>query len=533
MHPELTPAAQRAVAAAFRWAAGSGRAAIDEPCLLLGLLHEPECRAAVMLARRSIDASAVIDRWPDYRDSSDSAAAPNGGDAFSPELAAAVRSVEQRLDNLPPPLALASEHLLLALVDSSSDAGRWLRERGFSTAELVAEIYRAHGVEPGPVDVDLESNSPLSAPETNSPSGPAGATSAVPSGMKRRSAVTVTRILDAGANRALEALRVVEDYLRFGLDDGHLTGLAKQIRHDLTAALAALPLPARLAARQTEEDVGTAVSTSAELTRKDAAHVAQANFSRLAEALRSLEEFTKIDRPDMSPAIEQLRYRVYTLQRAAGITFESRARWENVRLYVLLDGRASLDDFRALACELAAAGVDALQLRDKQLDDRALLQRAAALREITADTDIAFIMNDRPDLAVLAAADGVHVGQDDLSVRDVRKIVGVDMLVGVSTHNIDQARRAVIDGASYIGVGPTFPSGTKQFPEFAGLEFIRQVAAEISLPAFAIGGIDAGNAPQVLDAGLSRLAVSGAVLNSRSPALACRELARLLAPSRA
>ena len=99
-------------------------------------------------------------------------------------------------------------------------------------------------------------------------------------------------------------------------------------------------------------------------------------------------------------------------------------------------------------------------------------------------------MNDRPDIARLAGADGVHVGQEELSVKEARTIVGPDALVGRSTHSLEQAREAVLDGANYIGVGPVFPSTTKQFAEFPGLELLRAVSAEIRLPAFAIGGID-------------------------------------------
>ena len=132
-------------------------------------------------------------------------------------------------------------------------------------------------------------------------------------------------------------------------------------------------------------------------------------------------------------------------------------------------------------------------------------------------------MNDRPDLAVLSAADGVHVGQDELSVKDTRAIVGPHALIGVSTHNIDQARRAVLDGANYIGVGPTFPSTTKNFESFPGLNFIRTIATEISLPAFAIGGITLNNIPQVISAGLRRVALSGAVVNVSDPAAGVRE----------
>ena len=118
-------------------------------------------------------------------------------------------------------------------------------------------------------------------------------------------------------------------------------------------------------------------------------------------------------------------------------------------------------------------------------------------------------------------------------MRDVRQIVGPEMLVGVSTHSISQARAAVLDGASYIGCGPTFRSTTKSFDAFAGLEFLREVAAEIGLPAFAIGGIDAMNVRLVVDAGLQRVAVAGAVWNATAPVVAAQELKRLLVGSRA
>ena len=141
-----------------------------------------------------------------------------------------------------------------------------------------------------------------------------------------------------------------------------------------------------------------------------------------------------------------------------------------------------------------------------------------------------FILNDRPDLAVLARADGVHVGQEELSVHDVRQIVGPTMLIGVSTHTIEQARQAVLDGANYLGCGPTFPSGTKHFDHFPGLDFLRQVAAEISLPAFAIGGITRENLPQVLATGFTRVAVGGAIASSAHPVDDIRHFLKQLQP---
>ncbi len=340
--------------------------------------------------------------------------------------------------------------------------------------------------------------------------------------------MALLRILDAAANRAREGLRVTEDWVRFALDDAHLTECLKQIRHDLAAALAGIPWEQRLAARETQADVGTGITTPSEHNRERPRDVLTANFLRLEEGLRSLEEFGKIIDPAVGRAIEQLRYRTYTVQRAVESTRVGLDRLAAARLYVLLDARPTVAEFERMALELIRAGVDVIQLRDKRLADRELIDRARRLRQLTRDTSTLMILNDRPDLAALAQADGIHVGQEELTVKDARSVVGPEALVGVSTHSIEQARQAVLDGANYLGVGPTFPSGTKDFDHFPGLELLRAVSAEIPLPAFAIGGITGENLGQVLSAGFRRVAVSGAVLSADDPVRAAREIQNTL-----
>jgi thiamine-phosphate pyrophosphorylase len=141
-------------------------------------------------------------------------------------------------------------------------------------------------------------------------------------------------------------------------------------------------------------------------------------------------------------------------------------------------------------------------------------------------------VNDRVDIAAAVVADGVHVGQEDLSVKDARSIVGTRMLIGVSTHNIEQARGAVLDGANYLGAGPTFASRTKSFNDFAGLDYLREVSSEIRLPTFAIGGITAENLPSVMGAGIERVAVGSSVVDSPDAAIAARELLKVLNDAR-
>jgi thiamine-phosphate pyrophosphorylase len=336
------------------------------------------------------------------------------------------------------------------------------------------------------------------------------------------------RILDANANRAAEGLRVVEDFVRFILDDALLARTCKEIRHQTSEVLRQLD-PIRLAAaRDSLRDVGLEITTESEYQRTSTRQVAQANLKRVQQAMRSLEEFAKTIAPDVGRKIERLRYECYTLEKAILANVHGSERLQQAKLYVLIDGAKSLDDFQVRTQTLVRAGVHVLQLRDKQLDDRRLLDRARSLRETTRGTDTLFVMNDRPDLAVLADADGVHVGQEELQVKDARRIVGVDMLVGVSTHSIEQARQAVLDGAGYIGVGPVFPSETKSFEEFPGLDLLGKVSAEISLPTFAIGGITAQNVEQILAAGCHRVALSSSVWGAADPAQAAAEMLDLL-----
>ena len=321
------------------------------------------------------------------------------------------------------------------------------------------------------------------------------------------------RILDASANRATEGLRVVEDYVRFVLDDAHLTRLLKQTRHELALACQEVLGSDRYASRDTQQDVGTEISTESETKRVDAWNVCIASLERSKQSIRSLEEFSKVASPAIATKFESLRYDLYTIEKALAVTHESQTQLEDVTLCTLIDGQESVAAFTALVEKFITDGVGMIQLRDKQLDDRQLLERAKLLKKLAPSASqltTLTIINDRPDIAAAANADGVHLGQDDLDVKSARAILGPRKLIGVSTHSIDQARQAVLDGANYLGAGPTFPSSTKSFDQFPGLDYLRQVATEITLPTFAIGGIDVDNLPQVLEAGITRVAVSSA-----------------------
>jgi len=332
----------------------------------------------------------------------------------------------------------------------------------------------------------------------------------------------VLRILDANANRAREALRVMEEAARFVLDDQPLTGSLKQLRHDLAELLTTVD--GLEANRDTPGDVGTDISTAGESDRKSIADVAIAAGKRLSEAMRSLEEYGKVIDPRFAAASKQLRYRGYDLEQrlnaALGCT---RARqW---RVCVLVSEElCTRGDWFAVAEAVVEAGGDCIQLREKTLPAGELLDRAGRLVDLCQGQGVTTIINDRPDVAMLAGADGVHLGQTDLPCIEVRKLVGRQLIIGISTSRLGQAENALIDGADYCGVGPMFPTQTKQTPRIVGPEYLRQYVQWNKLPHLAIGGINPDNVGELVEAGARGIAVSSAVCSADDPGDVTRRL---------
>jgi thiamine-phosphate pyrophosphorylase len=191
-------------------------------------------------------------------------------------------------------------------------------------------------------------------------------------------------------------------------------------------------------------------------------------------------------------------------------------RLDEARLYLVHDG--SVETAEAAL----RGGTDILQLRVKDTPDDLLLDRARALRRLCTAHGALFIVNDSARLAVEAGADGVHVGQDDLSVAEARRIVGPDRIVGLSTHSAEQIE--VARGVDYIAVGPVFATPTKPGRLPVGLELVRTAASVATVPWFAIGGIDEGNVDDVRAAGATRIAVVRAIADAPDAESAARVL---------
>jgi thiamine-phosphate pyrophosphorylase len=183
---------------------------------------------------------------------------------------------------------------------------------------------------------------------------------------------------------------------------------------------------------------------------------------------------------------------------------------------------------RVLAAALEG-GVEIVQLREKHASEEELLRAGRSFRRLTREAGALLVVNDSPELALRCEADGVHVGQDDLPVPQVRELVG-DLIVGLSTHS--PAQIAAAEGVDYIGVGPVYATPTKEGRAPVGLELVREAATSAAVPWFAIGGIDESNVDAVVAAGAERIAVVRSIRDAVDPRATARALRRRLPPPR-
>lgn len=332
---------------------------------------------------------------------------------------------------------------------------------------------------------------------------------------------TPLRIIDANANRTREAMRVLEEAARFIAGDAQLTDQLKTMRHAFTTATK--PFAQLIYHRDTTNDVGTTLTTEAEQSRANINDVVRAAGSRLAEALRAIEEYAKLgtgspdDDKRLAQTAERLRYQSYGITQKLIIALgsDNAKQW---RLCLLLTESLCTHHpwQHVLECAIQH-GIDCIQVREKDMDAGPLLNHTREVIQLVARrADV--IVNDRPDVALAAGAQGVHLGQTDLPPQDARKLLGNQMIVGVSTSNLDQAKQAKANGADYCGVGPMFPTTTKHKPELAGPAYLREYLAWDGLPHLAIGGIAPNNIEELIAIGVKGIAVSSAICAATDPA---------------
>lgn len=343
---------------------------------------------------------------------------------------------------------------------------------------------------------------------------------------------SVRRIIDANFNRAREALRVMEDFARFVLNDALLTESCKSLRHDASSIVARFADASRslrtstggslVESRNILGDVGRELTADGEYARADAAHTAMAAGKRLSESLRSIEEYGKTIDSALAARVEEFRYRGYELERRLALAVRTRDLLTGIRLYVLITETVCQGDWLSAAEAALDGGADCLQLREKELPDGELFRRARSLTDLCRSRNKLCIINDRPDIAAAAGAHGVHLGQDDLPVAAARQILPTWAIVGVSTHSLQQAEVAAGLAPNYVAIGPMFPSRTKPQDHVPGPQLLTAVAPRISLPLVAIGGIDERNVVELLKIASPIICVCGAIIGDADPAAAAR-----------
>jgi len=339
------------------------------------------------------------------------------------------------------------------------------------------------------------------------------------------------RIIDANFNRAREALRVVEEYCRFGLNSGALSERAKKLRHQLCAAVGRLDSGKLLAARDTVGDVGVGQKVEGQHQRTTLKDCFTAAAKRLTEALRAMAEVIQTQDKTVAETVERLRYESYTLEKDIVLFSEPVERFNRVRLYVIVTSNLPAEVL-ALASQCATGGADCIQLRAKDIPDDRLFAMAVEFVEICREMGTLSIINDRADIAAAAGADGVHLGQNDLPVEQVRRIQLSPLIVGKSTHSLKELESSLPGQPSYVSLGPAFATPTKPQIEVAGADYIRQGLARLEgsgISHVAIGGITTENVEQVIRAGARRVAVCATVTRAADPADACRRLKDRLA----
>jgi thiamine-phosphate pyrophosphorylase len=343
----------------------------------------------------------------------------------------------------------------------------------------------------------------------------------------------VYRILDANFNRAREAFRMIEEYCRFVLNNGQLSGTAKQLRHELSQTMAKIDANLLLSCRDSQEDVGKEIRAQAQMKRGSLDDCLTAATKRISEALRMLAEVGQILDMEFYNRFEKLRFDAYTLQKDISLVQFGVYHFQHVGLYVLITVEGNFEKEKPFDLVKACidGGADCLQLRCKGISDKEILTLSQLFAETCRKNSVLSIINDRADIAVICGADGVHLGQDDISVSDVRRLQQKPLIVGRSTHNPRQLTDAINEKSDYAALGPVFATATKAYEPPTGLNYVKQgleILKDSSVRHVAIGGINLENIEQVLALGIKAVAVSAAICQAQYPAKMCEQFKKII-----
>jgi len=323
----------------------------------------------------------------------------------------------------------------------------------------------------------------------------------------------ISQIIDANLDRAREGLRVLEDWARFGLGlENHVIKI-KNFRQ----ILGKNHLEVYKKSRNHIEDQCKGLSHEEQNNRKSPEKIISSNAARVQEALRVIEEFSRLNNKELSKIASEIRYEIYTLE-VELLNFNTRKKSEKIirdnGLYAITDQQSDvLEKIEAILI----GGVKIIQHRFKTGTDKNRLEEAIKIKNLCKKYNALFIVNDRVDIALASDADGIHLGQNDLNLKTARKLLGNSKIIGISANNEIDISTSIKDGCDYIGIGPVFKTSTKKDKEPLGLEKIRSLTKDIEIPWFAIGGINKENISYLKNNGFSKFALVSELMNSEDP----------------
>ena len=323
----------------------------------------------------------------------------------------------------------------------------------------------------------------------------------------------IFQIIDANLDRAREGLRVIEDWARFGLGREDFVIRIKNFRQ----ILGKNHLEVYKQSRNYIEDQCKGLTHQEQINRNTPEQIISSNSGRVQEALRVIEEFSRLHNDGLSKIASEIRYEIYTLEINL-LNLSKRTKLNEIikenDLYVITDQKENL---LGIIEEILIAGVKIIQHRFKKGTDKDHLEEAIMIKNLCKKYNSLFIINDRVDIALAANADGIHLGQDDLDLKTARKLLGYSKIIGISANNEIDISNALKGGCDYIGIGPVFETSTKKDKKPLDIEKIKQLTKDLNIPWFAIGGIKRNNISSLKKCGFKKFALVSQLMNSEDP----------------
>ena len=333
-----------------------------------------------------------------------------------------------------------------------------------------------------------------------------------------------SQIIDANLDRAREGIRVIEDWCRFYLDNDERIKTLKDWRQ----RLGLLHHQNYKLARCTSSDQGIGLTHDAQKERKSCGELISANCSRVQEALRVLEEFSRNSDPELAQTSAEIRYSLYELEITIlkhSIHSTRTEKLKSCNLCLITSDQEGLID---TVLKSLTAGVKMIQYRSKGKDDYTKFSEAKKISELCKRFQSLLIINDRIDIALAINADGVHLGQNDLPSSVARELIGDQMIIGRSTHSRKEVELAALEGCDYIAFGPIYRSDSKPNLKTVDTSLLSEISNITDLPWFAIGGINIENIHKAKSLGVEKVAVINAIMNAKDAGKASNQLIKSL-----